>query len=153
MNGEAFAPSEPGSFRIPSKPKDWFSYPVAFTAVGETSTLTGTVNIDAGSDFYMTALTQFSIVDGATAVLTAQSVVIPTVKLLITDTGSNRQLMNAPVPLSLIAGDGNHPHRLIHPRRFTRNSTIQLVLSGIDTDADLTFSHIWVNLEGFRIYG
>ena len=103
MNGEAFAPSEPGSFRIPAKPKDWFSYPVAFTAVGETSTLTGTVNIDAGSDFYMTALTQFSIVDGATAVLTAQSVVIPTVKLLITDTGSNRQLMNAPVPLSLIA--------------------------------------------------
>lgn len=151
MNGEVFAPSEQGTFRIPiSRPKDWFSYPVRFQAIAQTSTTTSTVQIDAGSDFYLTALTQFSTINGSTAVLTSATYAIPMVTLTIQDTGSNRNLMNSPVPLALIAGDGNHPHRLIHPRLFYRNSAIQITMVSIDPT---TFSNIWLNLEGFRIYG
>lgn len=151
MNGEAFAPSEQGTFRIPTnRPKDWFSYPVRFTAIAQTSTTTQTIQIDAGSDFYLTALTQFSTINGSTAVLTASSFAMPQVTVVIQDSGSNRNLMNAPVPLALIAGDGNHPHRLIHPRLFYRNSAIQITMVSIDPT---TYSNIWLNLEGFRIYG
>jgi hypothetical protein len=153
MNAQAFAPSQPGSFRIPDMPKDWFSYPLRFQAVAELAVPSQNIQIDAGSDFYLTALTYFATVDGGTSVIDVSTVPVPVVTALITDSGSNRQLMNAPVPISLIFGDGNHPHRLIHPRLFYRNSTITVALQSIDTDADTTWSNIWLNFEGFRIYG
>lgn len=152
MNGEAFAPAEPGGFRIPTnRPKDWFCYPVRFTAVAPADADTLTVQIDAASDFYLTALTQFSTVNGVTAVLDASTYVVPQVTVQIQDQGSNRNLFNAAVPLVLIAGDGNHPHRLIHPRLFYRNSAISITLTNFE--ATNTYSNIWLNLEGFRIYG
>jgi hypothetical protein len=151
MNGQAFAPGQPGTFRIPQdRPKDWFSYPVRFTAVAENDVDTINVQIDAGSDFYLTALSYFATLDSATAGVTVSSYLVPAVTILLTDTGSNRQLMNNPVPLASIAGDGNHPHRLIHPRLFLRNSNIQVVLQSYDPD---TYDNLWLNLEGFRIYG
>jgi hypothetical protein len=152
MNAQAFAPSQPGNFRIPDAPKDWFSYPLRFQSVAELAVPTQNIQIDAGSDFYLTALTYFATVNGSTSVLTVSSVGVPVVTALITDSGSNRQLMNAPVPISLIFGDGNHPHRLIHPRLFFRNSTITVALSSINTAADTTWDNIWLNFEGFRIY-
>lgn len=152
MNGEAFAPGEPGGFRIPSnRPKDWFCYPVRFTAVAPDDADTLTIQIDAASDFFLTALTQFTMVDGNTAIITSSSYVIPEATVQIQDQGSNRNLFNAAVPLALVAGDGNHPHRLIHPRLFYRNSAISITLTNLD-DTN-TYSNIWINLEGFRIYG
>lgn len=152
MNGEAFAPGEPGGFRIPTnRPKDWFCYPVRFTAVAPADADTLTVQIDAASDFYLTALTHFSTINGSTAVLTAETYVMPQVTVQIQDQGSNRNLFNAAVPLVCIAGDGNHPHRLIHPRLFYRNSAISITLTNFE--ATNTYSNIWINLEGFRIYG
>lgn len=153
-NGQAFAPSRPGSFRIPELPKDWFSYPVTFLAVAGSTAGTAVstnIQIDAGSDFYLTALTLFAVISGSTATITVSSAPLPDATLLLTDSGSNRQLMNAPVPLSQIAGDGNHPHRLIHPRVFFRNSNIQVQLTSYDLTA--TYSRLTVNFEGFRIYG
>lgn len=152
MNGEAFAPGEPGGFRIPTnRPKDWFIYPVRFTAVAPDDADTITVQIDAASDFYLTAITQFATIDGSTAVLTSSTYVMPKVTVQITDQGSTRNLFNAAVPLAGIAGDGNHPHRLIHPRLFYRNSAISVTLTSVD-DTN-TYENIWLNLEGFRIYG
>lgn len=154
MNGQAFAPSRPGNFRIPDLPKDFFSYPILFTNVsGSTAgtTVSSNVNIDAGSDFYLTALSFFAVVSDATQAVTVNTLPVPNATFLITDTGSNRQLMQNPVPLSLIAGDGNHVHRLIHPRVFFRNSNIQVQLTSYDTNA--TYSRLTVNFEGFRIYG
>lgn len=150
MNAQVFAPGEQGTFRVPDRPKDWFSYPVRFQTIAQTSTTTQTIQIDAGSDFYLTALTHFSTINESTAVLTAATYVMPMVTVQIQDTGSNRNLMNAAVPLVLVAGDGNHPHRLIHPRLFYRNSAIQITMVSIDPT---TYSNIWLNLEGFRIYG
>lgn len=148
MDAQVFAPGQDGSFRIPAnKPKDWFSYPVRFQAVANTNVLSINTQIDAGSDFYLTAITQFSTIAATAA--TTSTLAIPQVTVLITDSGSNRQLMFNPVPLGVIAGDVNHPHRLIHPRLFLRNSNIQIQLTSIDAQ---TFTNIWINLEGFRIY-
>lgn len=151
MNGEAFAPGEPGTFRIPTnRPKDWFSYPVRFTSVAPSDADTLTIQIDAASDFYLTALSQFTTTS-STAVLTSDTYMIPKATVQIQDQGSNRNLFNAAVPLALIAGDGNHVHRLIHPRLFYRNSAISITLTSID-DTN-TYTNIYLNLEGFRIYG
>lgn len=151
MNGEAFAPGEPGSFRIPSnRPKDWFSYPVRFTDLAPSDADTLTIQIDAASDFYLTALSQFTTTS-STAVLTSDTYMIPKATVQIQDQGSNRNLFNAAVPLALIAGDGNHVHRLIHPRLFYRNSAISITLTSID--GTNTYTNVYLNLEGFRIYG
>lgn len=153
MNAQVFAPSKPAGFRVPDAPKDWFSYPLRFQAVAELAVPSQNIQIDAGSDFFLTALTYFATLDGSTAVISVTNYAVPVVTVLITDSGSNRQLMNAPVPLNLIFGDGNHPHRLIHPRLFFRNSAITVALQSIDTPADSTWANIWLNFEGFRIYG
>jgi hypothetical protein len=148
MNNQVFAPGQPG-YTIPNKPKDWFSYPANFLSLANAATQSTNLQIDAGSDFFLTAISFFAINTASTAVVTADQAPIPNVTLLITDSGSNRQLMQNPVPLWAIAGDGNHPHRLIHPRLFMRNSNIQLQMTSRDTTA--TFS-IYLNFEGFRVY-
>lgn len=150
MNAQVFDPTGE-QMVVPNRPKDWFCYPLLYTAVAPDDIDNLTLQIDAGSDFYLTALTYFAHVNGSTATPTAADYVIPEVSLQITDTGSNRQLFNEPVALNLIAGDGNHPHRLIHPRLFRRNSAIKTTLVNFgDTD---TYDYIRVNLEGFKIYG
>lgn len=151
-NGQAFAPGQPANYRIPDRPKDWFSYVVQFTAVAEGDRDSQNIQIDASSDFFLTALTYFATINASTAVIDVSTFVIPVATLLITDNGSNRQLMSAPVPLYLLAGDGNHPHRLIHPRLFRANSSVSLTLNSIDTAQNLTYDNIWINLEGFKIY-
>lgn len=151
-NGQAFAPGQPASYRIPDRPKDWFSYVVQFTAVAEGDRDSQNIQIDASSDFFLTALTYFATIDSSTATITVDTTVVPVATLLITDNGSNRQLSSAAVPLFLLAGDGNHPHRLIHPRLFRANSNISLTLNSLNTSQNLTYDNIWVNLEGFKIY-
>lgn len=152
MNGQAFAPGQPANYRIPDRPKDWFSYVIQFTAVAEGDRDSTNIQIDASSDFFLTALTYFATIDSSTAVIDVSTTVVPVATLLITDNGSNRQLMNAPVPLFLLAGDGNHPHRLIHPRLFRANSSVAFTLNSINTSQNLTYDNIWINLEGFKIY-
>lgn len=151
MQGQnVFAPGVPGYTMPVGRPKDWFHYPLRFTAIANTDVDTLSVSVDAGSDFFLTALTFFATISGSTAGLTVATNVVPIVTLLITDSGSNRQLMQNPVPLPLLAGDGNHPHRLIYPRLFLRNSNIQVQMASSDP---VTYGNIWVNFEGFRVYG
>lgn len=151
MQGQnVFAPGQPAGWTIPTnRPKDWFSYPIRLTAFANTNVVSTSIQIDAGSDFYLTALSQFAQITDSTATLTFNTYNIPAVTVLITDSGSNRQLMQNPVPLPLIAGTGDFPHRLIYPRLFLRNSNIQVQVTSFDPT---TYSNLWINLEGFRIY-
>ena len=75
----------------------------------------------------------------------------PGVTMLLTDSGSNRQLMQNPVPLEQIGGNGPWPHRMIHPRLFLRNSNIQVAIVRYDA-ATGGWDTLRINFEGFRIY-
>lgn len=148
---QVFAPGQPG-YQYPNKPQDWFSYPTQFSSIAANTPQTSNVQIDAGSDFFLTAITYSAYLAGSTTAITAQTRIIPGVTLLITDSGSNRQLMQNPVPLPLLAGDGEWPHRLIHPRLFYRNSNIQLAINAYDASAGTAWDTLYISLEGFRIY-
>lgn len=151
MGNEVFAPGQQGGFQIPTnKPKDWFSYPVLFTTVTQNVPQTTQIPIDAGSDFYLTAITSLATDAAATTAPTEATNILPLVTILITDSGSNRQLMQNPVPIPLITGDGEWPHRLIHPRLWLRNSNIQLQI--LSYDPNVTYDTLYLNFEGFRIY-
>jgi hypothetical protein len=146
---DVFAPGQAG-FQIPNRPKDWFSYPVTFTTLANGVPQSTNLAIDAGSDFYMTALTFLATDAANTAAVTADTRIVPLVTILLTDSGSNRQLMQNPVPLDAIGGNGAWPHRLIHPRLFVRNSNIQVLVQSFD--ANVTYGTLRLNFEGFRIY-
>lgn len=147
MNNQVFAPAQAG-YVIPNRPKDWFSYPVLFLTFAA-GNATQTFQIDAASDFFLTALTFEARINDTTSI-TVDTFIVPMVLIQITDGGSNRNLFQNPVPLYSIAGDGNHPHRLIHPRLFVRNSSI--TVAATNWSAATTYSRLYLNFEGFRIY-
>lgn len=148
MNGQAFAPNMPETYRIPSKPKDWFIYPVAFNTFAS-GNATQTFQIDASSDFFLTQLTFMGESD-STTVITVTTLVVPKVRAQITDGGSSRNLFNAQTPIMGFAGDGNHPHRLLYPRLFVRNSAITVTATNYSTST--TYVSVYINFEGFRVY-
>lgn len=148
MNGQVFAPGQAVGYQIPNKPKDWYSYPVLFSTLAP-GNATSTFQIDAASDFFLTAITQLTEADTTTSI-TVSTTVVPKVTMQITDGGSNRNLFQNPVPLYSVAGDGNHPHRLIHPRLFVRNSSITVAVTNYSTAT--TYARLYINFEGFRIY-
>lgn len=102
----------------------WYTtgeFNIASTDVGG---INETIQIGDDGDFYCTCLTYQADIAGA--LLTEASNIIPLVTVNIIDTGSGRNLMNDPVPLAAVAGDGKRPMRFPRPRIFARNSTIQL---------------------------
>src|SRR4051812_44188863 len=97
-------------------------YQTLVSALAPAASLPSQINIDAGTDFYWVATTYQA--DIAAAAQLESTVIIPLLTAIITDTGSQRQLMNAAVPISAIAGPGERPYRLILPRLFRANSII-----------------------------
>lgn len=153
-----FAPSQPEGFQIPDMPCDWYSYPLTFVNLAAATTRytvpgvpqTQQLQIDAASDFYWTALSMVSEAGTNTTPLNYGTVIVPIVSILINDGGSNRNLMQNPVPLGTVAGDGRWPHYLQHPRLFKKNSTIQVTLANLDATNAYNIS---LNFEGFKQYG
>jgi hypothetical protein len=115
--------------------------PLAPAATGNAS-----IQIDAGTDFYWIATTiQADIAGGA---LLESTDIIPLVTLLINDTGTSRNLMNAPVPLGSVCGDGKRPYRLVRPRLFRANSIINLTFTNYS--AGTTYANLYLTLHGYR---
>lgn len=127
----------------------WYSHTPISTLASTAPVATAFINLDADSDFYCVALSyQASIAD---AVLTESSNVLPLVRLQITDTGSGKSLMNTPMPLTAMAGDGKRPYRLVRPRVFLANATIQLAFASY-VAAGTTYSDLQVVLHGYKVY-
>ncbi len=105
------------------------------------------INIDAGTDFYWVATTYQT--DLAAAAQLESTVVIPLITVVITDTGSQRQLMNAAVPMTCIAGPGERPYRNILPRLFRANSII--TFNWTNYSAASTYTNTYWIMHGFRL--
>lgn len=123
-------------------------YQTLVSALAPGASLPSQINIDAGTDFYWIATTYQA--DIAEAAQTESTLVIPLVNVVITDTGSQRQLMNAAVPLPCIAGPGERPYRLILPRLFRANSIITFNWTSY-VASGTTYGNIYTILHGFRL--
>jgi hypothetical protein len=129
--------------------EDYFWYANRVTGLSSTATTgTGLINIDADSDFYCVAFSYQA--DIAAAALTESTNVIPLLTLLITDTGSGKSLSNTPLPIASIAGDGKRPYRLVRPRVFLSNATVQLNWTSY-VAAGTTYNITFV-MHGYKIY-
>lgn len=148
MSNRAFAPGRSDS-AIPPGPRDQYFYSAYVASLASGASATPVIQVSADSDFYCTALTYFADVAGAAQ--TDSTRVIPVATLLITDTGSGRQLMDRAQPFGAIFGDGTNPYRLISPRLFQRSTSIQCQIANYS--AGTTYANLYVVFHGFKLYG
>lgn len=107
--------------------EDFFTYETDFAALANGATATNNIQVQADSDFKWLKATAAADIAGAPQ--TESSIVIPLVTILITDTGSGRQLMSAPVPIADIFGIGQLPFILPLPRIFRARSSISVTVA------------------------
>lgn len=105
------------------------------------------ITIDAGTDFYLIALSFQAQVNGAGA-LTESSNPIPLVTVQLNDSGSTRNLFSSAVPLAALAGDGKRYARLIRPRVFRANSNIAFNFTSLEPAT--VYAHLYLILHGYR---
>lgn len=126
--GMGDAPMQPGQLTDvngnPYRYRDFFVYQVDFLALAAGATATGTFTVQADSDFIWEKATYLA--DIAAAAVTHDVQIVPLVTILITDTGSGRQLMNSAVPIPNLFGAGELPFIVPRPRQFRSQSTVSV---------------------------
>ena len=108
----------------------------SFGTIAPGATATATIQIEADSYFKWVQSTFFAWVEGQDPEATDATRPIPPILVTITDSGSGRRLMNSPVPVASIYGDGRLPFMLPQERFFLPRSTITFAatnLSATDT--------------------
>lgn len=144
MRASIQAPRPPAP---PAQMRDFFVYDIDFAALAPNGTANGQIQIQADSDFELQQLAHFS--DIAAATETESSRVLPLVTIQITDTGTGRQMFNAPVPIPALFGDGRIPFVLPTTKMFSRNASVSFVLSNYDAAATY---NIRLQLIGAKIF-
>lgn len=127
--------------------KDFFIYEEDFNAVASGTSQTGSINIQADSDFVVQKLTYFSDVSGGAQ--TDSSRIIPLLSVQITDTGSGRNLMESAVPISNIFGTGQIPFILPQPKLFLARSSITI---SVDNFSNSTTYNLRLSLIGYKVF-
>jgi len=119
--------------------------PAAALAVGGNSSVN--IQIQADADFLIEKMTANA--DAAGATQTESSRLLPNVSVLLTNTGSGRQLMNLQFPLTGLFGSGELP--MILPRQYLlpASSTMQIQL--VSFEAAVT-PFITLNFIGRKLY-
>lgn len=116
--------------------RDPFIYTALFTGLAAGANATYNVNIQADADFQILALSYHANV--ANAGQTNSTFTYPLVTLLLTDSGSGRQLMDSDVSLPAIAGNGQFPFVLPVPKIMAARSN--LVVKATNYDAAQTYN-------------
>lgn len=127
--------------------KDFYVYEEDFSALASGATALGSINIQADSDFVVQKLTYFA--DIAAAVQTSNTRVIPLVTVQITDSGSGRNLMEAPLPISNIMGTGELPFILPQPKLFLARTTITVSVTNFSAS---TTYNLRLSLTGYKVF-
>lgn len=110
------------------------------------ATATATVNIEQDSAFECTMFTAAAS-NNASDVAFGPSA---NINVQISDTAAGRLLFNEPMPMSLIAGDGQFGFILPTPRRFMPTGTIIMTFTNYDTA--ITYKNIQFNMVGRKLY-
>lgn len=147
MRGQAVRPAVRVADARPAQRRDFFVYDIDFLAIAPGATSNGQIQIQADSDFELQKLTQFS--DIAVADQTESTRVLPLVTIQVTDTGTGRQMFNAPVPIAALFGDGRIPFILPTAKIFTQNASVAFTLSNYSA---ATTYNVRLQLIGAKIF-
>jgi len=127
--------------------KEFFVYEADFASVASGASATTNINIQADSDFVLQKLTYHA--DIASAAVTDSSRIIPNATVILTDTGSGRQLMESAIPIPSLFGVGELPFILPTPRLFSARATLTVVVANFD--AAVTYA-LKLSFMGYKLY-
>lgn len=127
--------------------RDFFIYTTGRFAIAPAANSLQTINIQKDADFEINKLT-FSA-DIAGAAITGNTFPIPNVTVLITDSGSGRNLMNQAVPLEALFGIGKDVFILQLPRVLMASSQITLSVTSFEAANTMNIS---LNMIGYKLF-
>lgn len=104
-----------------------------------------TLQIDQANDFYWYGTSLQADVAGAA--VTESGILVPTIRVIVRDAASQKNLQNLIIPVNSLAGPGERCYRLIEPRRVLANSTLVFLWSSFDTTN--TYAHVYLVLHGY----
>lgn len=128
--------------------RDFFVYGVNFLALAAGASATNSINIQADSDFVAQKLAYRA--DVAAAGQTYSTRVIPLCAVIITDTGSGRQLMNQAINLTDFFGTGESPFILPQPKVFRANSLISVTVANYDAAQTYNLRLSFIGVKSFQ---
>lgn len=136
--------------RIDLVRRDFYIYEAESLALAPAGNSNDIINIEADSDFMLQKFAWQA--DIAAAAYTDSTRPWPNVNVQLIDSGSGRQLMNNPIPITSFMGTGELPFILPNPRKFLRNSTIQIAFTSFEAGGGVTYN-IRLAFIGYKIYG
>lgn len=128
--------------------RDFFIYGVSFLGLAPGASATNSVSIQADSDFIAQKLAYSADLAGASQ--TDSSRVIALCDVLITDTGSGRQLMNSGVPISCFFGQGDSPFILPQPKIFRANTLISVTVTNNSAADTYNLKLSFIGVKSFQ---
>lgn len=124
-----------------------YTYNAVFNALPAAGTAQQTVQIDAAAPFLIISSTFHA--DLAGAAQTSSTYQWPNVTVLLTDTGSNRQLMDQGVPLTSIFGNGMFPYLWPESKLMAANSGLQVQVTSQEA---ANTPNLRLAFHGYKIY-
>lgn len=131
--------------------RDAFTYTVSLpsgTTLAPTVATTLTFNIDGESDFFWDKGTVYA--DAGEDGTTYDASLCPGVLVTVTDTNSQRPMMNNPTPVSNHFGTGQLPFILPIRKLFTSKATVKLSIQNITDNA--TYTRLDFSFVGIKAY-
>ncbi len=128
--------------------KDFFIYSATFTGLTAATTQQKNIPISDDSDFVILKTT-FWADDGVGSKFTPNTRLIPNVLVLLTDTGSGRQLMDAAQPMYNFFGTAENPFIFPLPKLLKRRTVLQISATSQESAAAtwrITYSFIGVKI-------
>lgn len=123
---------------------EMFWYNATFSALAAAASSTAQVQIQADADFIILKQTRFVTNDADESVVTA-----PLATVLLTDTGSGRQMMDSAVHIENLFGTAQFPYILPQSKRLAANSTFQVQVTSLAPSITM---NIWINFAGQKQY-
>ena len=117
-----------------------YTYRAAYWTTGAANNLAAgvanvpfNVNIQSDADFLLLNQTYYS--NQLNAAYNSGAVPVPNIHVLLTDTGSSATMMDQPVPVHTIFGDGKFPYILPNPKLLLAKSSLQVLVTNFDAAA------------------
>jgi len=130
------------------KVSEFYTYAINFSSLGAGSAQSGTVNIEADSDFEIQKLTY--MVDIAGGSVTASSRIIPLVDVTVTDQSSGRQLTNIAVPVTNIFGTGELPFILPTTKILAARAALGISVTNVSAGSTYNIKLAFVGRKIYR---
>ena len=150
MIGQAAASLNPES--VDEVRRDFYIYEAEALGLAPAASANDIINIEADSDFILQKFAYHAVDSAATDSPTDSTRFWPNITIQLVDSGSGRQLMQNPIPVTSFYGNGELPFILPNPRKFLRNSTIQVAFTSFEPGGGTTFD-LRLAFIGYKIYG